>query len=224
MSRPKGSRDADHEAKRRDLLSKMTLHMVRREGARLSLRELAMAAEVSVPTLRHYFGDRAQTIDAVLAECLRRGRPGLDAQRRSDQPFDQSVGDYAADLVLALTAPKTVRLGDVFAISLAEGFLDPSMGPSALTHILDPTIEALQARLADHVARGEMIATDLRSAAIVLISPLLMACLHQQQLRGQATSPLVIARLREDVAAAFVRAYAAPPRQDASDPSISLAA
>jgi len=224
LSRPKGSRDADHEAKRRDLLARMTLHMVRRDGARPSLRELASAAEVSVPTLRHYFGDRAQTIDAVLAECLRRGRPGLDAQRSSDKRFDQSIADYAADLVYALTAPKTVRLGDVFAISLAEGFLDPSMGPSTLTHIFDPTIEALQARLATHVERGEMIATDLRAAAMVLVAPLLLASLHQQQLRGQVTSPLVMTSLVEDVAAAFVRAYAAPAQGETAAGSTSLAA
>lgn len=224
MSRPKGSRDADHEAKRRDLLAKMTLHMVRRDGARPSLRELATAAEVSVPTLRHYFGDRAQTIDAVLAECLRRGRPGLDAQRCSDKPFDQSVADYAADLVLALTAPKTVRLGDVFAISLAEGFLDPSMGPSALTHILDPTLEALQARLREHVERGEMIDTELRAAAMVLVSPLLLACLHQHQLHGHVTSPMVMSTLVYDVVAAFIRAYAMPVPGDASGHPSRLAA
>ena len=224
MSRPKGSRDGDHEAKRRDLLARMTLHMVRRDGARPSLRELAGAAGVSVPTLRHYFGDRSQTIDAVLAECLRRGRPGLDAQRSSDKPFAQSIADYAADLVLALTAPKTVRLGDVFAISLAEGFLDPSLGSATLTHILDPTIEALRVRLAEHVQRGEMIATDLRAAAMVLVSPLLMACLHQQQLRGHVTSPLEMPRLVEDVVAAFVRAYATPAGRDHSGQSESLAA
>lgn len=214
----------DHEAKRRDLLARMTLHMVRRDGARPSLRELAGAAGVSAPTLRHYFGDRSQTIDAVLAECLRRGRPGLDAQRSSDKPFAQSIADYAADLVLALTAPKTVRLGDVFAIGLAEGFLDPSLGPATLTHILDPTIEALRARLAEHVERGEMIATDLRAAAMVLVSPLLVACLHQQQLRGHATSPLVMSELVEDVVTAFLRAYATPTGLDGSGRSASLAA
>ncbi len=208
MSRPKGSRDADHEAKRRDLLTRMTLHMVRRDGARPSLRELAAAAEVSAPTLRHYFGDRTQTIDAVLAECLRRGRPGLDAQRATDKPFDLSIADYANDLVRALTAPKTVRLGDVFAVSLAEGFLEPGLGPSTLTHIVDPTIEALQARLAQHVERGEMIATDLRAAAMVLVAPLLLACLHQQQLGGQTTSPMVMKTMVDDLVAAFVRAYA----------------
>lgn len=216
MSRPRGSRDSDHEAKRQDLLSRMTLHMVSRSGGRASLRELAAAADVTVPTLRHYFGDRGQVIDAVLAEALRRGRPGLDAQRSGDQPFDLSVRDYAQDLVTALTAPKAVRLGDLFAVSLAEGFLDPQLGPSALTHIVDPTVEALQARLAVHVDRGEMIETDLRAASLVLISPLLLGCLHQHQLGGDTASPLGLAALVDDVAGAFVRAYQAKEKTAAN--------
>jgi len=212
VSRPKGSRDSDHEAKRQDLLSRMTIHMVSRDGGRASLRELAAAAEVSVPTLRHYFGDRGQVIDAVLAEALRRGRPGLEAQRAGDRPFEMSIRDYARDLVIALTAPKTVRLGDLFAVSLAEGFLDPRLGPSALTHIVDPTVAALEARLAVHVAREEMIETDLRAASLVLISPLLLGCLHQHQLGGDTASPLGLEALLDDVVAAFVRAYQAPAK------------
>jgi len=190
----------------------MTLHMVSRDGGRASLRELAAAADVTVPTLRHYFGDRAQVIDAVLAEALRRGQPGLDLQRRGDRPFETSVRDYAVDLVNALTAPKTVRLGDLFAVSLAEGFLDPQLGPAALTHIVDPTVAALEARLAVHVARGEMIETDLRAASLVLIAPLLLGCLHQHQLGGDTASPLGLQALSDDVVSAFVRAYRAPAK------------
>jgi len=224
VSRPKGSRDIGHEAKRQDLLAKMTLHMVRRDGGRASLRELAAAAEVSVPTLRHYFGDRSQVIDAVLAESLRRGRPGLDAQRQDGRPFEASIRHYAKDLVAALTAPKTVRLGDLFAISLAEGFLDPRIGPSTLTHIVDPTVDALQARLAQHVERGEMIATDLRAAALMLVSPLLLTCLHQQQLCGDETSPLKLEALVEDVAGAFLRAYSVAARPEGRAQNVALAA
>lgn len=210
MSRPRGARDSGHEAKRRDLLERMTLHMVARNGGRASLRELAAAADVAVPTLRHYFGDRGQVIDAVLAEALRRGRPGLDAQRHTDRPFEESIRDYARDLVRALTAPRSVRLGDLFALSLAEGFTDPDLGPSALTHIVDPTVAALEARLAVHLARGDMVETDLRAAALVLIAPLLLGCLHQHQLGGDTASPLGLEALVEDVSGAFVRAYAAP--------------
>lgn len=207
MSRPRGSRAADYEIKRRDLLTKMTTRLMRREVARPSLRDLAGAAEVTVPTLRHYFGDRQAVIDAVLADCLRVGREGLDAQRTSDKPFAESIGIYADALIRALQAPRPVRLGDIFAVSLAEGFLDPDIGASALNHIVEPTLQVLEARLEDHMRRGEMIQTDARAAGLMLLSPLLVACLHQDQLNGTHVRPLSTQALATSVSEAFVRAY-----------------
>ena len=211
MPRPKGSRDADHETKRRELLRRMTVRMMRREVVRPSLRDLAATAEVSVPTLRHYFGGRADLFDAMLAEVLRQGRPGLDAQSHSDRPFADSIRDYAEALVRALAAPREVRLGDVFAVSLAEGLLDPEVSRSTLTHIVDPTLETLEARLRHHMDRGEMIQTDARAAALMLLSPLLLASLHQDQLQGAAVRPIALDELAADLTSAFIRAYGTPP-------------
>lgn len=210
MPRPKGSRDADHETKRRELLRRMSIRMMRREVARPSLRDLAAAAEVSVPTLRHYFGGRSDVVDAILAECLRLGRNGLDAQSQSDRPFAQSIEDYALALVRALQAPRDVRLGDVFAVSLAEGLLDAQISRSALEHIVDPTLAVLETRLRHHIDRGEMMETDVRAAALMLVSPLLVACLHQEQLNGAAVRPLGLEALATTLGDAFVRAYAKP--------------
>ena len=211
MSRTKGARDLDHDAKRRNLLEKMTLHLMRREGERASFRDLAAAAGVTGPTLRHYFGDRRAVIGAVLEECLRRGRPGLDSQRSTRLPLDASIRAYAVDLVAALTADKSVRLGDIFALSLAEGLIDPAYGRPALEHILEPTLQVLEARLELHIARGEMRPdTDARAASLQLISPLLLACLHQNQLDGLRVRPLSLDRLVDDTCAAFMRAYQAP--------------
>lgn len=210
VPRPKGSRDSDHEAKRRELLRKMTVRMMRREVVRPSLRDLAATAQVSAPTLRHYFGGRAEVFDAILAEILRQGQAGLDAQRRSDQPFAESIRDYALALIRAISAPREVRLGDVFAVSLAEGLLDPEVSRSTLSHIIEPTLETLETRLRDHMARGEMIETDVRAAALMLLSPLLLASLHQDQLRGAEVRPLALDGLAETLTDAFVRAYAKP--------------
>jgi AcrR family transcriptional regulator len=210
VPRPKGSRDADHEAKRRELLRRMSIRMMRREVVRPSLRDLAAAAEVSVPTLRHYFGGRPLVVDAILAECLRLGRQGLDAQRQSDQPFAQSIRDYALALVRALQAPRDVRLGDVFAVSLAEGLLDAQVSRSALEHIVEPTLEVLETRLRHHIERGEMVEADVRAAGLMLLSPLLIACLHQEQMNGAALRPLALEELAVTLGEAFVRAYAAP--------------
>lgn len=210
MPRPKGSRDADHETKRRELLRRMSIRMMRREVVRPSLRDLAGAAQVSVPTLRHYFGGRPQVVDAILAECLRLGRHGLDAQSQSDQPFAQSIQDYALALVRALQAPRDVRLGDLFAVSLAEGLLDAQVSRSALEHIVEPTLVVLETRLRHHIGRGEMIEANVRAAALMLLSPLLVACLHQEQMNGSALRPLALEELAITLGESFVRAYAAP--------------
>ena len=186
--------------------------MMRRESPRPSLRELAVAAGVSVPTLRHYFGARPQVIDAIFEDCLRLGRGGLDAQRSSEKPFDESVQDYVEALIRALRAKRDVGLGDLIAVSLGEGLIDTAVSPSTLRHILNPTIEALEARLRVHIARGEMIETDVRAAALMLVSPLLLAILHQDQMRGAAMSPMRVEETVLAIGDAFVRAYATPER------------
>jgi AcrR family transcriptional regulator len=207
LPRPKGARDADYDNRRSELLRSMTHHMMRRESPRPSLRELAAAARVSVPTLRHYFGARPQVIDAIFEECLRLGRRGLDEQSRSDRPFADSILDYSRALIGALAAERDVRLGDLFAVSLGEGLIDRGVGRSTLRHIIDPTVATLETRLRTHVDRGEMIDTDLRDAALMLVSPLLLASLHQEQMGGAAESPIRLDDMVEMVSAAFVRAF-----------------
>ncbi len=183
--------------------------MMGRGTPRPSLRELAVAAGVSVPTLRHYFGARTQVVDAIFEECLKLGRRGLEAQRQSDRPFAESIRDYARALIDALRADRDVRLGDLFAVGLGEGLLDHGVSRSTLRHIVDPTVEVLESRLQAHVARGEMIDTDVRAAALMLISPLLLAALHQDQLGGDHERPMALDDLCGAVSEAFIRAYAA---------------
>lgn len=211
MPRPKGTRDADYNLRRGELLRGMTRHMMRRVSPRPSLRELAAAAGVSVPTLRHYFGARPQVVNAIFEDCLNTDRAGLDAQRSSDRPFAQSIHDYCEALMRALTSKREVRLSDLFAVSLGEGLLDHDISRSTLRHIFDPTVEALESRLRVHIDRGEMIEADVRAAALMLISPLLLASLHQDQMMGARDNPMCLENATKAVADAFVRAYQATP-------------
>ncbi len=188
----------------------MTVSMLQRDGGAMSLRDLSTAAGVAMPTLRHYFGPRHQVIDAIFEESLRLGRQGLDAQRCSEKPFNESVRDYARALVFALDNARDSRLGDLFAISLAEGLLDSKVSTSTLKHIVDPTIDALVERLTHHMARGEMVETEPRAAALMLLSPILLASLHQHQLHGAGERPIPLERLADDLGAAFVRAFRRP--------------
>lgn len=209
MSRPKGAKDAEYETRRSRLLHDMSRYMMTRGSAWPSLRELAAAAGVSVPTIRHYFGGRTEVVDAVFAECLRLGQAGLDAQAAPNAGFEQSIRAYVGSLLKALETRRDVNLGDLFAVGLGEGLLDPAIARSTLRHIIDPTLITLERRLQAHMDRGEMRSCDVRSAALMLATPLLLTYLHQRQLHGDAERPASIPDVANHITDAFVRAFAA---------------
>ncbi len=104
----------------------------------------------------------------------------------------------------------------MFAVSLAEGLLAPDISLFTLQHVIDPAVDGLEARLRRHQARGEMRSADPRAAALMLISPMLLAVLHQDQMGGAASYPLDLDSFAEQTAAAFVRAFSPdPPRGEA---------
>jgi AcrR family transcriptional regulator len=211
LPRAKGVKNADYEAKRRELLDRMLPRFARLDLERPSLRQLAAAAEVTAPTLQHYFGDRTGVVAALLEEYRRRGAARLDMAAKANGAFPQSMRDFALRLVFGMQAPVSVRLGDILAASLCEGLADPQISPLALDHIIDPAVDALVVRLQEHAARGEIIDTDLRAAALMLLSPLLLGVLHQDQMKGRESRHIELTGLAEHVSAAFVRAYATVP-------------
>ena len=211
MPRAKGVKNADYEVKRRELLDRMLPRFARLDVERPSLRQLAAAAEVTAPTLQHYFGDRTGVVAALLEEYRRRGEARLGMVSKASGGFAQSMRDFALSLVFGMQARGQVRLGDVMAASLCEGLADPQISTLALDHIIDPAVDALVERLEEHAARGEIIEADLRAAALMLLSPLLLGVLHQDQMRGSESRHIELNGLAEQVSAAFVRAYAATP-------------
>jgi AcrR family transcriptional regulator len=213
LPRAKGVKNADYELKRRELLDRMLPRFARLDVERPSLRQLAAAAEVTAPTLQHYFGDRTGVVAALLEEYRHRGESRLELVSKARGGLAESMRDFALGLVLGMQAQGHVRLGDVMAASLCEGLGDPQISPLALTHIIDPAVDSLVARLEEHAARGEIIDTDLRAAALMLLSPLLLAVLHQDQMRGCESRRIGLQGLAEQVSAAFVRAYAAGPAE-----------
>lgn len=185
----------------------MSVRMMRRESGSMSLRDLSSAAGVAIPTLRHYFGARHDVVTAIFEECLRLGRSAMDAQMSSERPFADSIAEYADALYAALVRAREVRLSDILAVSLAEGLMDPRISASTLRHIVDPTVEVLENRLRDHQARGEMRPCDPRAAALMLISPILLSALHQDQLGGAQTHPMSIPDTIDTLVQGFVRAF-----------------
>ena len=79
-----------------------------------------------------------------------------------------------------------------------------------LNDVLEPTLQALEARLAGLVAQRAIVECDTRHAALMLLSPLLLALLHQRDLGGTRCRPLSIPALIDEHVKVFVRAYRQP--------------
>ncbi|MBS0360045.1 MAG: TetR/AcrR family transcriptional regulator C-terminal domain-containing protein [Proteobacteria bacterium] len=204
MARTKGATNAGFEARRRELAERLRLGLAEGASPPPSLRELAARAGVSVSTLRHYFGSRDGLVRLVLALHAPGAGRHLAFLREPGDTFEESVRAAAAYIALGL---KQQMVAELHRIGLAEGLGRPEIGRAYLIEILEPMIEALEARLAAHMDRGEMERGDPRVAALALISPLILAELHQGALGGAVTRPLDQDSFREAHCAAFIRGY-----------------
>ena len=213
MARTKGARNEGFEERRTALIAALRARL-RADGPPPSMRELAAAADVSVPTLKHYFAsegltDREAIVRAVMEDELANGSEAngpLEIAATPSGPFAQSVRDLLqhADEGFAYGG-----LTDSHAVGLAEGGRSAALGADYLRLALDPTIEAFADRLRAHQANGEMRAdADARVAAVQLLSPLVVARLHQDRFGGRDTNPLDLSAMLDQQAVAFVRGYA----------------
>lgn len=204
--RPRGRRNRDYEATRDALLA-----AVRRELMHLahpSIRDLAVAAGVSVPTLRHYFPTREALLADVLVDAEKSGLPFLHLVAAG--PLQDTLHASLEWFVDLLSIGLSRGVESVHAFSLTEGIGNASVGPAYVNHVLEPSLQSLEARLARHVARGDMKPCDLRHAALFLVSPLLLARLHQGSLGGARCRKLDERALAMDLVDRFVAAYGRP--------------
>ncbi len=200
MGRTKGARNADY-LKSRD---KLVTLLARTAKHSASFRALAVNARVSPATLRNYFGDREGVLDAVLAY-----------QREKGNPYRRAVADaHAGDVRTALTwvleevaAGWRLGLGKVHALGLCAGLDDAHLGPSYVNEILEPTLQSVEARIQRHIDSRELRDSNVRYAALALLSPLLLGLIHQHGLFGSKCRPLDLKAFIVDHVEHFVRAY-----------------
>jgi AcrR family transcriptional regulator len=204
VTRTKGARGRAYEEKRTALLARLRARLSEPDATRPSLRALAEAAGVSLPTLRHYFGGRDEVVAAVLEDIGAAGAPHLARAREPAGPFAESIAAWVQGFLFGTTR---TPLGGLMATGLVEGLLDSRSGPAFVRTMLEPTVEAVAERLRRHQEAGEMRAIDPRHAALMLVSPLLLAVHHQHQLGGAETHPLDLAAFARDHTEAFVRAF-----------------
>lgn len=200
MGRPAGHRNADFAQKREEILGRVRDAMMAR-GAGLSFRELAEAADTSVSNLRHYFGDRDTLVVAVAERASRDGAPFMDAAAiPRPGPLDEVLRGFLLDTVFAW---RRFGVDRVHTVSLTEGLGSDVRGAGYVRYVLEPTLQTAERLLAALVARGDLPDQDLRSAALTLVGPVLLALLHQDGLNGKACRPLDV----EAFAAAHVRGW-----------------
>lgn len=166
-----------------------------------------MAAGVTVPTLRHYFGDREGVVSAVLADAYARGAPFLALASRPDGPLGPSLRTGLAQIVQG----HLFAVGGFHAIGLTEGLLHRTLGPHYLQTILEPALQAFELRLQAHIDNGELKTINVRHAALGLLAPVVLFMLHQGELGGERVRPGAAQDLIEFLVSGFVTAYAGPP-------------
>lgn len=204
MSRPAGHRNLDYVEERERLVQRLLPALLRPGGAELSFRQMAHEAGVSPATLRHYFPTREDLLVEVLALLRRAGLPYLHAA--ATQPIEgvrASLEWLLGQIVLGWRR----AVGAVHVLGLSAGLGHERLGPAYVNEILEPTLQAAEARIARHVASGELSQCDVRHAALALISPLVLGLLHQDSLLGARCRPLDLERFLADHLDHFLRAY-----------------
>ena len=190
MPRTTGARNRDYEETRHRLAMSVAEHLRTADGTPATFKQLAEGAGVSQATLKYYFGDRDGAVDAALEAVAAAGAPHLAAITvvPADLGLRESLLTVARDFVGAW---RSAGVGRLFANGVAEGLTHPGHGPAAVTTVIEPLVQATEARLAVHVERGELPADlPLREAALAFLGPLLVALLHQDPLFGDRCRPL----------------------------------
>lgn len=207
MARPSGTRNPGYVAKRRRL-AKAAIEPLLAIEAPLSLRQAARAAGVSVPTMRHYFGDLDGVIEAAMALMREQGRPyelRLSGAEEPPGPLETSV----RWLVRFVHNGWQIGVSRMHAAGIARGLETESRGRAYLDALLEPLLQAVEARLRIHIERGEMRPADPRQATLSLMAPLVLAWLHQDALGGATCRPLDRQSFADGHVAGWLRGYAA---------------
>jgi AcrR family transcriptional regulator len=205
-----GAKNADHQAKRAQMVAAIAPIVLAAAPDRPSLREMSKAAGVSVNNLRHYFGTRESLLEAVFQAMRVRGEPYLQrALGFTELPVAVGLRELVGQIVEGW---KPQGLGGLHCSGISEGLGSESIGPAYIDHVLEPTLAVVEQMLAIWQERGEVAIDDLRTAALGLFAPVVLALLHQRGLGGHRCRPLDFDVFLDHHVAGFLRGYGVAPR------------
>ncbi|WP_139792365.1 TetR/AcrR family transcriptional regulator [Henriciella litoralis] len=188
MSRPAGVRNQDFEEKRHALLEKIADFLLDPDVDRPSLRQLAIAAEASEPTLRHYFGNRSGVVVAVLEMLAARGAPLREVVSQPCQTCADAVDSYI-DFVAVMR--KDHRYAQLHAMGIRESLSDEDVQQAYVEYVVKPGVDAVASKLVRSPG-GPADYQSARYAAAMLISASTFAVLHQEVIGGKKFMPIEI--------------------------------
>lgn len=203
MGRPAGRRNTDFDRARADLLDRLAQGFLGSQQPLASFNEFAAVAGVSRATLRHYFGARDELVAAVLGRFREIG----DALQLSGPQGFPDLGCELAWYVHNVVEAWRAGLGRVLSRGMAAGLGHPQLGPAYVASLLEPLLQKTEARLAAHVRAGRLGPGDPRHAALELISPAVLALLHQDALFGAHSRPLDVDAFVTAHVERFLRAW-----------------
>ncbi len=209
MGRPAGTRNQGYDEKREALAQAVGSALIAEDGSAASFRQLAGAARVSVPTLRHYFGDHDGTIAAGLHALSRQGAEYvLQARDPGELPVRESVRTFLTQISAAW---QRFGVGRAHAAGLVLGLKNRAHGPEYLEALLEPTLQAVEARITVHQERGELRPAEPRAVCLALMGPVILALLHQNELYGSSCRPLDLKTYLDVHVDGWLRGYAVAP-------------
>lgn len=205
MTRPPGRRNTDFDASRTELLDRI-MHAVVQSPHQSSFAELAVASGVSRTTLRHYFGTRDELLHAMLVHMEVLGRR---AGERHPEPADLALDDALRQSLDRLVFAWRVGVGSLFIAGLLWGLGDETLGPAYVQNLLEPLLRGFEERLRSHLRARGMSEQKARHAALALVSPVILALLHQESLHGARCRPLDIEAFLAEHLEHFLRSWCA---------------
>ncbi|MEM5515999.1 hypothetical protein WNY37_03490 [Henriciella sp. AS95] len=144
MARPVGVRNPDFEKKKSDLIDKLTSFVLSDGVALPSMRQLAIAADTSQPTLNHYFSDRDGVIIAVIERLRIMSEPLRRQLRYAERTVEESIAGFIK-IVKDLSGNDTYLRSHSF--SIREGMVNPAVLKAYIEQLVDPAIDAIAERI-----------------------------------------------------------------------------
>lgn len=188
MARTAGSRNHDYDETRRRLATLASRSLVRADGTPSTFRDLARAADVTEPTLKHYFKDHEGLIIAALEVVADESRRVTsEVERFQELPAERALAGYLHRFAEAF---RDLGVGAVFSGGLSLGLGHPRVGPAFVASILEPTLVHTEALIIELQKRKQLRQGPAREWAVSLAAPVVLALLHQDPLGGKGVRAL----------------------------------